>query len=84
MEQIYLKCPLLTKMTEYSALKLMFEKHVDTVLGGPSLGDTLPSHPPRRREFLPALLLPKASSGIDHKPGLLPATGRTPLMESCA
>ena len=60
-------------MTQYSALKLMFGKLMDTVLGGPSLGDTLflKSSTKEAYEFIPAT---KFFSGIDHKLGLLPAT----------
>lgn len=78
-----MKGPLLTKMTQYSALKLMFGKLRDTVLGGPSLGDTLfhKSSTKEACEFIPAT---KSFSDIDHKLGLLPATKGTPLMESYA
>lgn len=78
-----MKGPLLTKMTQYSALKLMLGKLMDTVLGGPSLGDTLfpKSSTKKAYEFIPAT---KFFSGIDHKLGLLPATKGTPLMKSYA
>lgn len=78
-----MKGPLLTKMTQYSALKLMFGKLMDTVLGGPSLGDTLfpKSSTKEVCEFIPAT---KSFSGIDSKLGLLPATKGTPLTESYA
>lgn len=83
MEQTCLKGPLLTKMTQYSALKLMFGKLRDTVLGGPSLGDTLfhKSSTKEACEFIPAT---RSFSDIDRKLGLLPATKGTPLMESYA
>lgn len=78
-----MKGPLLTKMSQYSALKLMFGKLMDTVLGGPSLGDTLfpKSYTKEVYEFIPAT---KSFSGIDSKLGLVPATKGTPLTETYA
>ena len=61
----------------------MFGKLMDTVLGGPSLGNPLfpKSSTKEVCEFIPAT---KSFSGIDSKLGLVPATKGTPLTETYA
>ena len=56
---------------------------MDTVLGGPSLGNPLfpKSSTKEVCEFIPAT---KSSSGIDSKLGLVPSTKGTPLTETYA
>lgn len=69
-----------------SALRPLFGKHIDTALSCPSVSGTLLFHKSSTRRhvnFCPLPFLPNPSSGVGHKPGLLPGLWGTSFMEFC-